>query len=117
MEIGGGMETCNITEAMEILGCSRKHIQKLLRERRLYGRIVGRAYRFVREDLINFIRTGDTVAAGSRCSESSMEEKTLWHYTKEATPGGVRSQRKVESELDALLGLQTKSPRRSSLIN
>ena len=110
------METCNIIQAMEILGCSRNHIKKLLREQKLYGRIVGRGYRFIKEDLLNFIRTGDTVAAGSRCSES-MEGTTLWHYTKGTTSGGVRSQRKVESELDALLGLQTKSPRNSSLIN
>lgn len=109
------METCNLKEAAEILHCHPDTVRKLARSRQLVGRKVGRAWVFIRDELVNFIRLGypEAVCNGG----DMMKGNQSWHYTKEETRGGYRSQMHVESELDNLLALKTVRKHRSSLTN
>ena len=105
------METVGINEATKILQCHRQTVLKYVQVGQLQGRKVGRAWVFVVDDLVNFIRGGNN----GPCLPVPCGKETSWHYTNEKKHTGLVSQRQTEKELDALLAPTTGRRRKSSL--
>ena len=87
-----------LSKAAEFLQAHPDWVRKEAKAGRLPGRKMGRLWKFIEEDLVVWLRSGY-----SEPRQAPLVEVSSWQYSKEAAHGGLISQPRAESELDALL--------------
>ena len=87
-----------LSKAAKFLQAHPDWVRKEAKAGRLPGRKMGRLWKFIEEDLVVWLRSGY-----SEPRQAPLVEVSSWQYSKEAAHGGLISQPRAESELDALL--------------
>ncbi len=107
-------QTLNVRQAADFLKCCPQTVIKLVREGKLAGRKVGRAWVFLIDDLVMLIRSGNNIEC---LPVPCRKEITQWHCTNVEKRTGSVLQHQTEKELDALLEPATGRKRNSSSTN
>lgn len=109
--------TMGVSQAAEFLHCCDDTVYQLARAKKLHGRKVGRAWVFLKSDLVSYLRESqngtrqeaqvdDNEKGAGKCRSISAERL-----------GGAISQRQAEIELGNLLGRVIAPKRRNSTIS
>ncbi|MES2902324.1 MAG: helix-turn-helix domain-containing protein [Pseudomonadota bacterium] len=105
------MDTFDLIEASKFLKMHPEEVRKRVKQGRLPGAKIGRAWVFLEDDLANFIRSN--YSHPRQALEVTLRKETQsCHSLNAVIPGGSASRPHRESSLDALLKQQTK-PKRS----
>ncbi|OGO92823.1 MAG: hypothetical protein A3F10_04840 [Coxiella sp. RIFCSPHIGHO2_12_FULL_42_15] len=96
--------TLDLAQAADFLGINKETARHRAAQGKLPGAKVGRAWRFLEEDLVTYLRSlyPDQASQGV-----NHRNKTIWHSTKEIKSIGLISPT-MEQEYNAALGLATK---------
>ncbi|GAA5786097.1 helix-turn-helix domain-containing protein [Chitiniphilus shinanonensis] len=107
-------ETLNLAQAAAFCHCHRETLRREAKAGRAPGRKVGRAYVFLDEDLVAYVR-GD-YAPQRQASAGVGVETCRFSDNQHPTTGTLISQRQTENALDVALGLPTGKRRRNTTI-
>ena len=107
------MRTLDLHEAARLLHMSPAVLRLHARQGRLKAAKPGKRWVFLEDDLAAYL---GQLYAGRRQAplSGSNREKSSWGYTDAVMSGGSTSQHQTAREYAALLGLKSKSRRRSS---
>ncbi len=94
------MRTLNLNEAAALLGMHKETLRAYAAASIIPGCKPGRAWRFIEDDLLNYMRSQYKTEA-KRIPGSTDK----WRYSKEVTPGGWTFPTRVE-EYEKALGLR-----------
>ena len=97
--------TLDLIEAANFLGAHKETVRRLVAKREIPGVKVGRSWRFIEEDLVNYMR--NKYAAPDASQGAINRSSNKWRFTKEVKLGGSAS-RTMDKEYKEVLGLQTK---------
>ncbi|MCL4485035.1 MAG: helix-turn-helix domain-containing protein [Nitrospirae bacterium] len=106
------MKPLTLTQAAEFLQFHPNWVRQEAKAGRIPGRKIGREWRFVEEDLVVFIRSGYPESR-----QAPLVEVSSCQSSKEEVRGGLISQRRAESVLDARLKRKKERKPRSSTTN
>jgi hypothetical protein len=102
------MNTFNLAQASAFLHMHREEIRKRAKLGRLPGAKIGRAWAFLEDDLVDYIRAN--YSEGRQALQVTLrKEHESCHSTNAETPGGSISQPRQESELDSTQTADKKS--------
>ncbi|BAM06236.1 helix-turn-helix domain-containing protein [Leptospirillum ferrooxidans] len=104
------METLTLPQAAEFLQFHPDWVRREAKAGRIPGRKIGREWRFMKEDLVVFIRSGYP-----EFRQAPIVEVSSCQLSKEEVRGGLISQRRAESALDARLKRKTDNKRKNSM--
>ncbi|WP_426178091.1 helix-turn-helix domain-containing protein [Massilia sp. TWR1-2-2] len=107
------MDTLNLAQASTFLHMHREEVRKRAKQGRLPAAKIGRAWVFLEDDLVDFIRANYSESRQA-LQVTLRKEQASCHSTNAAIPGGSDLQPRQESELDALLKQVTKNRRKIS---
>jgi len=103
--------TLNLDEAAEFLGIHKQTLRVRAKLGEIPGARVGRAWRFIEEDLVNHLRS--LYAQSRQVPQGTIMENSLWVPINAATSGGSGSRTQTETKYADLLGLGKNGKRRS----
>jgi excisionase family DNA binding protein len=103
LEYTASHKTYDINEAASFLGAHKETIRRMAASGTLPGGKIGRAWRFIEQDLVMYLRSNYTKRDISQGDH--MRSETVWHLSKEEKSGGLISSSK-EQEYEKQLGLQ-----------
>lgn len=106
------METFDLHEAAHYLRMSPAVLRRKARAGLVRAAKPGKRWVFLEDDLVAFLRT--LYAGAEQAPHGGCEEKTLWHFTNAATPGGSASPSRMDRQYADLLELPTGCRPRSS---
>ena len=98
------MTTLDLTEAAEFLKVHPETLRQRVKSGTIQGAKIGRSWVFIKEDLINYIRT-QYAQVGQAVRVHIKQENNICHSTVERTFGGSVSQHRMENEYAKALGL------------
>ncbi|WP_369598567.1 helix-turn-helix domain-containing protein [Chromobacterium fluminis] len=104
-----------IGQAAVFLHCCEDTVYQLARKQKLHGRKVGRAWVFLKSDLVSYLRADQN--EGRQEAQVGEEKGAVCRSIKEERLGGAISQRQAEAELDNLLARVTGRKPRNSTTN
>lgn len=95
---GVTVTTLTLPDAADFLKLHPDSLRKMAKSGKVPGRKIGKSWIFLLEDLVVWVRSGY-----AQPRQAPLVEVSSWQYSKEAAHGGLISQPRAESELDALL--------------
>ncbi|WP_154820145.1 helix-turn-helix domain-containing protein [Duganella zoogloeoides] len=110
------MNTLNLLQASAFLHIHKEELRKRAKQGLIPGVKIGRAWIFLEEDLVAYIRAHYPEPRQAMRVTLGKEYQSC-HSTSAETPGGSASRRRQESALDTLLAPATKRRRSGTTTN
>ncbi|MGM0906856.1 MAG: helix-turn-helix domain-containing protein [Pseudomonadota bacterium] len=107
------MKTYSLEEAAKFLCISESWLGELARGRKIKAVKPGKRWVFLEKDLVDYLDALYSLGVNTP-QQGCDEEDSSWHCTNVDTSGGLASRHRTESAYTALLGLRTKSERKST---
>ena len=96
------MKTFNIIEASAFLGAHKETVRRLAVSGEIPGVKIGRSWRFIEQDLADYMR--NKYSCGVTSQGADLRSKEKWRFTKEKVSGGYQSHI-MDREYNEVLGL------------
>ncbi|WP_420361531.1 helix-turn-helix domain-containing protein [Chromobacterium haemolyticum] len=107
----------DIGQAAVFLHCCKDTVYQLARKNKLRGRKIGRAWVFLKSDLVSYVSEGQNEDRQEAQVDDEEKGVDVCRSISAVELGGAISQRQAEIELGNLLGRVTGSRRRNSTIS
>jgi excisionase family DNA binding protein len=92
--------TLDLIEAANFLGAHKETVRRLVAKREIPGVKVGRSWRFIEEDLVNYMR--NKYSTPDALQGVTVRRTKSWHFTKEKGSGLLTSVSKENAYVKAL---------------